>query len=130
MMMTTRSSISVKPRSSRATRCRMRDVMPVCILPKTGGNPDIDGTIRCGQPRSGDRTTEGAVSRAVRSSRSGFDYGPVQAVVVMSPPGPRLYQLFVPTVDERQYEVVLGVPMMLMFLTPWSYAVSFASVMP
>ena len=41
---------------------------------------------------------KGAVSRAPRNKHSGDRYGPLQTVVVMSPPGPFLYQLFVPTV--------------------------------
>src|SRR6266545_6481450 len=56
------------------------------------------------------RTTRGAVSRAPRQYRSDPCYGPVQASVVMSPPGPRLYQAFVPTWLLRQYDVVLAVP--------------------
>ena len=43
--------------------------------------------------------TKGAVSpRPSRSSSFGGGYGPLQTVVVMSPPGPFLYQDFVPTV--------------------------------
>src|SRR5918994_4053995 len=47
-------------------------------------------------------------------------YGPAQAVVVRSPPGPCLYQDFVPTELRRQYETVFEVPRMTTFLTPWS----------
>ena len=64
---------------------------------------------------------EGAVSRALfRLSSDGRCYGPAQAVVVMSPPGPCLYQDFVPTELRRQYETVFEVPRMTTFLTPWS----------
>ena len=47
-------------------------------------------------------------------------YGPEQAVVVMSPPGPFLYQDFVPTWLLMQYEIVFGEPMNTTFLMPWS----------
>ena len=67
------------------------------------------------------KNEEGAVSRALfRLSSDGRCYGPAQAVVVMSPPGPCLYQDFVPTELRRQYETVFGVPRMTTFLTPWS----------
>src|SRR6186713_994688 len=66
------------------------------------------------------KTTEGTVSRALRQFKRWPCYGPAQAVVVMSPPGPCLYQDFVPTELRRQYETVFEVPRMTTFLTPWS----------
>ena len=74
-----------------------------------------------GNPRSREwsfapDTRKGAVSRALSCwLEKLFAYGPVQALVVMAPPGPRLYQLFVPTVLEMQYEVVFGVPTIVSF---------------
>ncbi len=58
--------------------------------------------------------------RPPSASSDGRCYGPAQAVVVMSPPGPCLYQDFVPTELRRQYETVFEVPRMTTFLTPWS----------
>src|SRR5881392_3635463 len=58
----------------------------------------------------------GAVARASRCFlRQAVAYGPVQAFVVMSPPGPRLYQTLVPTWDLTQYETVFGVPTIVTF---------------
>jgi hypothetical protein len=73
---------------------------------------------------------EGAVSRALSAKRWIRAYGPVQAVLVMSPPGPCLYQDLVPTVLLMQYEVAVEEPRMTTFLTPWSYACICVRVRP